>query len=209
MFTTISHYLKVLTFAGLFFTSPGLLNIAHAVPMFYTFSGTVDSSNDDVLAASYGLGIGASVSYTFMIDLDLAGSVTQNGVTTNHSDIPGTVDYFFVDYVGGSENPEAYRSYNEFNLGETRPGSNSDYLTGGNNLLLIDLNDRSVHEWLLGDLFLFTDFWTLDLIDYDVIGFATLSGISDTNPHASVPEPAGLLLLAAGLLGVGFTRRRT
>jgi len=78
---------------------------AQAVPMYYTFNGTVYSLNDGAgaIASQLGLGfgVGSTVTYTFIVDFGADGSMRQNDLTViNRTDEP-IYDYFYTDYFSG------------------------------------------------------------------------------------------------------------
>ena len=77
-----------------------LVCTVNAAQMYYTFEGTITVINDGAgIIADAGLELGSKVSYTFLIDVDMAGTYTKNDGTVYPAPIE---DNFYTDYISGS-----------------------------------------------------------------------------------------------------------
>src|SRR3972149_11716217 len=75
---------------------------AKAVPMYYTFEGTVSSTSEHAgIIAAAGLSVGSAVTYTLIVDFATAGSYTRNDGTVYTYTDTASHDYFYADYVSG------------------------------------------------------------------------------------------------------------
>jgi hypothetical protein len=87
-----------------------VVGMAQAVPMYYTFEGTVSEVNEPSgtsFISDQGLAVGDSVTYIFEVDLDAFGSYTQYSnpdlrIYMNTVDpSSGLPTYFHTDCLGG------------------------------------------------------------------------------------------------------------
>jgi hypothetical protein len=190
-------------------------SLASATPVYYTFAGTVVTTN----ASQIGYGFGTAISYTFMVDLDAQGYIKQYGspfAFQDASDANGFIDYFLVEYVGGSAlttdynpgNPlEFHRGYSQnynTSVNSTLAGSNFDP-AGADNITVS--RNGTFDTWYEGQ----TGFTSSNYNrQYTINGAMTLVDISDVNPYAAVPEPSTVAMMGLGLIGMGaaFRKRR-
>ena len=178
--------------------------------MLYTFEGNVNQ----VYNVS-DINVGDEVSYTFFADTDLQGTHTAyNGYEFTYPDFPN-YDIFYDEYVSGSILPDS-GYYNDSNC-RCVASYNYGYLYDDGNLNQLRFVGGSSNSWIeawtngttqitLGDSYYGYN------VAYDVNGSGgyvysnlTLSSISDVS---QVPEPASLLLLGSGLLGMVVLGKR-
>ena len=193
----------------------GLSGKAQAVPMYYTFNGTVTSIADNVGAVSTaGLSVGSNVTYTFIVDFAADGARTLNdGTAYAYSDTAG-YDYFYTDYVSGDALAQVGGGFNNqpYEIAESNVGFNGltsayGYLIGNSSddLLQIYSNNTVVSNWVAGTSVIGSN------VAYDptrassyLSANLTLTSIAPV----AVPEPSMLLLLGSGMLGFFVFRRR-
>jgi len=203
---TLLSRIKVLTCTTALLSCLFVFNPAHAVPVYYTFEGTLNSisgGTDAVsTAASNGLNIGDAVSYTLLVDLDLGGTYESGGSTVSADP---TLSSFYVDYIGGDAIGLNYGD-GERNYGYFDATFNNTFLLSDSALYLTVFGP--IDSWGIGQSSSFTNFWGEPTSANFLSGALALTSISDTNPYASVPEPSSLLLLGLGLLGLTRTRRQ-
>ena len=118
--------------------------VVQAVPQYYTFNGNVsafsDTSAQDFINTTYGVGLNDEVSYTFLVDFDLDGFSTftdNNGFTSEYVFNDSTTvnilgetitDYFYVEYVGGSGFTELDRPNNPYTYNYGFIRSSDDFI---------------------------------------------------------------------------------
>jgi len=131
---------------------------AQAVPMYYTFGGTVTivTSDNAGAIADAGLSAGSAVNYTFVVDFDADGFWTQNDGTVNTMTANAYYDPFYATYIsgdaleqvdGGIYNADGWAA--EMNIGYDcligtcgAIAANSD-----DDLLYIFSNSESMSDW--------------------------------------------------------------
>ncbi len=189
-----------------------LASNVYATPLYYTFEGEVSNifnSENDFDATKYnGLDIGNSLSYTFLIDFDAAGTRTRSDGSVFEFQDNTRYDAFYTDYIAGDKlSLTSVDGIKEFNFGKSRQNRVGN-IVGGNALVLYSFDISIVQEWAIG-----TNVNSIDLGYGDDSSFTLLSGdltltnISDTY-NMDIPEPATLLLFSLGLLGLRYNYSR-
>ena len=196
----------------------GMVGAAEATPVYYTFTGVIDSicDNNGGLcpgATSFdGASLGDPMSLTFMVDMSLPGTQRNLGVTT-----PIGGGTYYVDFIGGTPFLPMTGTGQDFewNYGTT-PTSvlvGSSISQRYNYVQLYELSFADITTWVIGDSGFYGQIYIEDLYGTGpsgLIGWVsssnlTLASISDIAP---VPEPGTVALLGAGLLGLVALRRR-
>ncbi len=183
----------------------------YASPMYYTFTGTATDVIDT--ASASGISVGDEIFYTYLIDFDRGGRVTNlDGVERsvvdsfstyeNYAYNPNTMDHFYVDYIAGSAYFGVSGVLNDFL--ELNTGLNNDELgkymiTGGDAVGIASFLDP-VQSWTVGDSFYSLNAWG-DSGDR-IGGLITLTGIT------AVPAPTPLALVGLGMLGIFASRTK-
>ena len=197
----------------------GMSGNAIASIITYTFQGTVNSITRDAHIVDGLTAIGDNVEFSFNVDLDATGFQTRyNGQfieRTDHDNDLETVDYFWTDYIGGTDigpigvisdpNPNWF---NEFNYGlsvnRKENGAvvqDTGYLYGGSsyNWVSIENYSQNVQDWEVGN----GSFQFRHQVANQAGEYAWIRGhINLTDMPAQVPEPNTILLFALGLAGI-------
>lgn len=194
---------------------------AQAVPVYYTFEGTVTNTYDTTgTTIDASLSAGSSVTYTFVVDFDVDGFYTlSDGTDYNYSD-SADYDVFYTDYISGDAIAQTsggtYGSdgnSSEYNFGFNSSTSTVGALVGNfsDDMLFIYSYSADVSDWAVGDIMssynqAFGSAGAISQLSADLT-LTRMSGMRPPRPHP-VPEPSTLLLLGSGMLGFFVFRRR-
>ena len=186
--------------------------VAQAVPMYYTFEGTITVMSDDAgIIADSGFELGSQVSYTFLIDFDIEGSYTLN--SGEIIDVGDRInrDTFYGDYIEGSMlNEKDGGFYNA-------PTDNAESNYGIYNWLSLYTGSRNSNVFLAiynsNSLELGTTGRVSNTV-YDSYGVYSQLDAQDlvltsiTSVPTPVPEPSTIILLGTGIVGMIATRKK-
>ncbi|MCF6248841.1 MAG: PEP-CTERM sorting domain-containing protein [Desulfobacula sp.] len=216
-----------------------------AAIMTYTFQGTVISITKDAAIVNDLITVGDYAEFSFNVDFDANGTSTYpvsdtypDGLVTqrtDHENDSEIVDYFWADYIGGTdigsigEITDPYPLWpKEINQGlsvnrKDNYGNivqDTGYLYGGSiyNWVSIENYAYNVQDWRVGTTgFNFRHIVRNQPVINDdgemVWGEAWIRGnltlLSAVSSQAPVPEPATMLLFGLGLLGLaGISRKK-
>ncbi len=164
---------------------------ASAIPMLYTFEGTVNNNSysNEFTPEEFGVVLGETkVTYTFLVDFDRA--------VRTYTNRAGTWEYFYSDLLsGGIVNGERTESNIAFNV-ERPSWYDVSTISGGSTVNIHTSTFYSdiwrVQDWYVGQTLQFTDSgYFSGRGAFFLNGTVELTSISNTT---SVPEPSSALL---------------
>jgi hypothetical protein len=173
-------------------------NIGFAAPMLYTFTGhatgTGPSNDMNVFDGDF-------AEYRFLVDQDLPGFQTTNGVATYY-----TREYY-ADYLGGGPYTTLSIDWQQsWNYGGDGFYSGKIQIVGSvdlpNTYSFIEIFSYDYDQWIVGNTYSGYMQSRGPNNDYREI-FSELI-LRDVSPAQSVPEPASILLFVVGAVGLGF-----
>lgn len=195
---------------------------AMAAPMYYTFQGQITSIEDHAgIIQDAGLQTGSSISYTFLVDTEMAGYLLLADGSLNYDTVDPSYDYFYSDLLSNppiqdlNGGPLEYKSWPTFITEYHGSISTPDFtqLYGGSGTNYTEVTSLTpLSSWTEGLTGLTGFTMARDAnFAFSSLGFdLTLTSISSTAPgesSASVPEPGTLLLIGSGMAGLGIMRK--
>lgn len=208
----------------LYFASP----LVFAVPTYYTFAGQVSYLSNVPIGALPDIEIGDNVSYTFMVDRELDGYFTLNGVSTVIDDSPSQ-QIFYSKLLSNELIESDYFNQDGFVYENNYAVENSAsglYSIGGGSAVSVgnfsyqlfgtDNSIGSIDTWVVGSQLYAIEAWSGFIGDpnapfywkANVESQVFLVDISLENPVTKVPSPSALLLIILGLLVLNFSSGR-
>lgn len=192
-----------------------LVGSAQAVPMIYTFEGTVTQINDTwgILSAQ-GVSLGDSVAYTFLVDTELSATSTLNdGSVLTTADL-SIRDYFYSDLLGDGMVDEVdggiYNAPNhvaEYNVGFTELNYALTQFSGGSQDNYVSVTSYTNFSDMIAGLANVRGYeHARDNLGYPGSFYSTMT-LTSIIEATSVPEPSAILLLGIGLVSFGVTQR--